>query len=46
MYSKDETLVFVPQNLKQFRLNLDCSIIHSGAFYGLAIEKVEFSNLY
>ena len=32
------------QNLKQFRLNLDCSIIHSGAFYGLAIEKVEYSD--
>ncbi|KAK8884115.1 hypothetical protein M9Y10_043220 [Tritrichomonas musculus] len=44
VYSKDETLVFVPRNLKQFRLNLDCSIIHSGAFCGPAIEKVEYSD--
>ena len=44
IYAKDKSLVFVPRNLKQYKLIPNCLVIHSGSFCGPNLEKVSFSD--
>ncbi|KAK8895234.1 hypothetical protein M9Y10_023676 [Tritrichomonas musculus] len=41
---KDRNLIFVPRNLKKFKVPKNCAIIHSGAFCGPNLESVQFSD--
>ncbi|KAK8840106.1 hypothetical protein M9Y10_031043 [Tritrichomonas musculus] len=44
VYSKDNSLRFVPRNLSEYKIKEKCLVIHSGAFCGPNLESVAFSD--